>query len=335
MNDAVVAAHGEDGGFDAVIWAFERGYSGDQLIAGALDGRLEADGVITDTAGGTEPPDGSPLGLIVLPDLGPQGLGIAAVPAVYRTDLRVVATFQAERDIEEILRSLNLASGVALARIIGAALGGYSGQQILENIIFEGGRIDDRVRFGAAEGNPPFSCYFLRDSNGNIVVPAVPDIHRGACRDAATFAADKQKAERDAAADAEAEGDDSSAAGGTISNEFRASGPVPPNDEDTEITSSLLEIDFCGGGQTHGSFFIEGRDLGASAEGEPFSFTGSGTGSWDEGKSTGVVNGSYSGTWASGDWKVDILIMEREVVATDSFGQKITVPIIDEPAGRC
>ena len=48
--DAVVAAHGEEGGFDALIWALERGYSGNQLIRAALDGRIEADGAITDSS---------------------------------------------------------------------------------------------------------------------------------------------------------------------------------------------------------------------------------------------------------------------------------------------
>jgi len=320
--DAIVAAHGQDGGFNAVIWALERGYSGDQLFAGALEERLQAVGVITDAAGGTEPPDGSPLGLITLPDPDLQSMGVTAIPAAYRPNSNKAAAWQdvpIERFKDFLANSHN-----ALAVIIAASSSGYSGRQIVEAVIV-GGREDEI--FETFYGTP---CTVIRDGLGHIVVPESKTADYWGCKSRISDRAREEQADSETATEG-----DPSAAGGAVSNEIHASGQIPSHDEDTEITSSLFVIGLCDGGRVHASFSMEGRFLDVPEGDQLFSNNGSGTGSWNAGKRSGSVTGSYTGTLGSGEWSVEFIFTDDEVVATDSFGQTITIPIIDEPAALC
>ena len=80
---------------------------------------------------------------------------------------------------------------------------------------------------------------------------------------------------------------------------------------------------------------MEGRFLDVPEGDAPFSNNGSGTGSWNAAKRSGSLTGTYTGTLGSGEWSVEFTFTDDEVVATDSFGQTITIPIIDEPAALC
>ncbi|MBI3767826.1 MAG: hypothetical protein HY271_04930 [Deltaproteobacteria bacterium] len=60
---AVTGALGEDGGFDAVARALDKGYSLRQVARAGLTGRLRSSGDIVDHAGALEPPAGPALGL--------------------------------------------------------------------------------------------------------------------------------------------------------------------------------------------------------------------------------------------------------------------------------
>jgi len=165
--DAIVAVHGEEGGFDAVIWALERGYSGDQLIEGALDGRLQADGKIADSGGGTETPAGSPLGSIELPDAEIQSMGATAVPAANRIRSVTWARFR-QIPVDE-LEMLTDSFYAAINDIIAAILGGYSPEQVIELILL-GGSVR-REYLSSLGGTYADTCYVITDSTGQTVVP--------------------------------------------------------------------------------------------------------------------------------------------------------------------
>ncbi|MFQ5556828.1 MAG: hypothetical protein ACE5GB_04885 [Acidimicrobiales bacterium] len=71
VADALVAAHGDTGGFVASVSAMERGYDIDQMVAASLESRIDSDGVISAVGGGREAPEGRPLGLIEVAE--PEG----------------------------------------------------------------------------------------------------------------------------------------------------------------------------------------------------------------------------------------------------------------------
>ena len=171
--DAVVDAHGEDGGFDAVIWAFERGYLGEQLFAGALEGRLQADGVIIAATGDAEGPEGSPLGLILLPGPEFQSMEINAVPAVYRADLHMAALGRIT--IEQAREKLGTLTGLLAVFATGRA--GYSAGQVIETLIL-GGTFDElEYREETGGVGVGWTCFFVRDSTGQVVVPLALDVY--------------------------------------------------------------------------------------------------------------------------------------------------------------
>lgn len=103
---------------------------------------------------------------------------------------------------------------------------------------------------------------------------------------------------------------------------FRAQGPIPQSDPDTQIVASEILIDFCEDGSVHSAFSIETR-----SDGESFSFEGNGTGTWDDPAGTGNVTGSYTGTDVSGPWGLEITIRGTTVSALDTFGNTIAVAI--------
>lgn len=57
-----------DGAFDAVLFAFERGYAGSQYLEAIESDGLGPDGLITSEGSAVLDPDGEPLGLVTLPE---------------------------------------------------------------------------------------------------------------------------------------------------------------------------------------------------------------------------------------------------------------------------
>ena len=332
--DAIIAAHGEDGGFDAVIWAFERGYSGDQLFAGALEARLEADGVITTAGGGTETPDGAPLGLVALPGPDLESLENNAVLAVYRTGSKLTAQYG---DI-----TVDKMAAHGILTIVGAASVGYSGRQIIENII-EGGKIDeDTFQLGQTSASRE-ECFYLRDATGQIFLPEIElGIYDAGCSREISKLADKEMAEREAAAGGDLE---SGAAGGDsiyLGGNFRARGPITFIDQDITVISSEVVVDFCDNGRVFASSEAE---LVWVANGDTSSSSSHGEGIWDAAAETFSVTGTWdvSGVFDgesisySGEWNVEgtVAVSKSEVTFTDTLDQTIAVPITDEDPEGC
>ena len=234
--DAIVVAHGEDGGFDAVIWCFERGYSGDQLFAGALDGRLAADGVINAADGGTETPSGPPLGLIVLPAADVQSLGISAVPAVYRGAVNMSAMFDTMTLQEYKRKFADAELSALLLLIVGAARTGYSGRQIIELVIaggsFDGLSLDKTfTRPDGTVVEKLRTCGYLRDLTGEVVVPEfeAPLVENSSgCTSAVNDLADKEKAAGEDGTEADVQTDE----------------PFPWTFEGTARSHSSARLDF-------------------------------------------------------------------------------------------
>lgn len=68
INDVVehlTSTLGEDGGFDAVILAMDKGYSLDQILDAIMDERLDLNGDIADAAGVIEAPEEPPSSIIL------------------------------------------------------------------------------------------------------------------------------------------------------------------------------------------------------------------------------------------------------------------------------
>jgi hypothetical protein len=78
IADALVEAHGEEGGFAALVLALDRGYDNAQIEEAAREARLDTDGVITDAAGGVEAPAGTAGGVFELPEASAAGVVLAA-----------------------------------------------------------------------------------------------------------------------------------------------------------------------------------------------------------------------------------------------------------------
>jgi len=283
---AVVAAHGEDGGFDAVIWSLERGYSTEQLFAGALQGRLQADGVIIAGTGGTEGPAGSPLGLIVLPDLEPQSLGITVVPAAYRAASHLSAAFEpmTMQEYKEKFADAELTALMIL--IIGAARTGYSGQQIIE-IVIEGGRFDRldlEERTDLMDGSvseETRTCDYFRDLTGQIVLPAfeAPVVERSSgCRDAISDLVDKEKAALDVVPDAQVETPEAPGSDEPSIGSLTATGGVVYEDSSSVATNEIELTLAAGGGTVTGTMLQVYVDT-------------------DEGGGTFTVSADFEGTW--------------------------------------
>ena len=63
--DTITSSFSGDKGFDAIMLAWDKGYSLRQIVDAAMSGRLQENGAIKDSSGGTEAPVNPPTGIIV------------------------------------------------------------------------------------------------------------------------------------------------------------------------------------------------------------------------------------------------------------------------------
>jgi hypothetical protein len=68
VRKALISSHGEEGGLDALLAAFSKGYSLRQIVDGALSGRIALDGDILEAGGGTLLPVETAVGTLVEKD---------------------------------------------------------------------------------------------------------------------------------------------------------------------------------------------------------------------------------------------------------------------------
>jgi len=194
----IVADLGDDAGLDALLLAFERGYSIDQLLTIGSNGRaLDGLGMITGPAGVVDPEVGS-LGLIELPD-GPTAMGgPVGVLAVYRSSEIVageapIAGLRVDietSDIEDLrthaqalarlgdspaeVRAAIEAGAVGL--ILTWAVNGYSGEQIIEALALGG-------RHSLVPGRRGINYCILLMVGDEPIIPASRPLRRPACLD--------------------------------------------------------------------------------------------------------------------------------------------------------
>lgn len=65
VSSALASRFGSEGGFDAMISAFARGYSLQQVVDAALSGQMGSDGIVQDATGATVDPLETPVGSVV------------------------------------------------------------------------------------------------------------------------------------------------------------------------------------------------------------------------------------------------------------------------------
>jgi hypothetical protein len=198
LTTLVVGQLGADAGFDAVIYAFERGYTTGQVIEAIERAWLRPDGQVRGKDGSQGlAPSGQPLGLVRLqdssrkpgrpaalisyesPPRSPAGAAPAQEPEpipISVDSLRAVAAQQAQRLNSDGFGADRevVAGGYAVALVLQYSLLGYSPQQIVEALIL--GAIEDvnvtKTHFQTHTEER--HCIFLRDESGRVVVPAQP-----------------------------------------------------------------------------------------------------------------------------------------------------------------
>jgi hypothetical protein len=156
--EAIAVSLGEDDGFDALVLAFDRGYTLTQIVRAALTGRLLVSGEITANGGGIADPEGLPIGVFTSGGAAGWLVGEQGLPALTLDSFRALADGDAEA----------LGSG-ALVLILLLGRAGYSLDQIVEGIVDPSS--DIRVA--------PFdtSTIGIFDRDGNLVPPARPPEH--------------------------------------------------------------------------------------------------------------------------------------------------------------
>lgn len=170
---ALVDLHGDTGAFDAVAFAMERGYSGEQILVAALAGTLDEEGRIVEAE-----PAGEPAGVIEL---------AAAHPLFLELDDGTIEEIELAqgcggtgdgRVAVDWLRCRVAASGLvadpgvelgneAVFLIMWLATVGYDAAQITDALVL-GGTID-LASFEDIQGRS-HNCLHLR-SGGSVVVP--------------------------------------------------------------------------------------------------------------------------------------------------------------------
>ena len=173
--DNVVATVGEDQAIIALILALERGYSLEQLEAGAANGELNADGIIV----GSDP-DGPPLGIFEIPAASVLlqarttnplvTAGNDLIPASAGVDLfqnLVKPAFEEQQEPDDgaphVQRVLEI-----LASLIELRNSGYTVEQIVTEAVLVGS-------ISVVPGEDT-NCAGLRDSEGEIVLPQGSDL---------------------------------------------------------------------------------------------------------------------------------------------------------------
>lgn len=189
LTEKLVAALGSEEAFNGVIYAWERGYSHAQLFAAIEGRRLQADGNIQDADGDIDQPEGSRLGLVILPDTASGSasgfkllawstdppLARAAAAPIQEPNLTVeeiragaARLFGENPDPEDM--------GLALMPgLLALALAGYSPEQITEQLILGGNANFELYESVQVPGTSrsEFSCMVLRDAGGTVLAPAL------------------------------------------------------------------------------------------------------------------------------------------------------------------
>lgn len=153
LTAAVVAALGDDAGFQAIALAIDAGYALRQIARAALGERLRPAGQIVTAGGGVEAPQGTPLGLLELPDG-------SAEPARALGGRPRITPQLLEKAFEE--QGLG---GFVVALILGLLDNGYSLEQIVAEVFFFQGELILDL------DNKTIS---IRDERGNLVEPDGP-----------------------------------------------------------------------------------------------------------------------------------------------------------------
>lgn len=149
---ALEAAHGAEGGFAALMLAFERGYDGEQITGAATAGQIDGDGRIV-VDGASLAPSGARAGIVSLPEDDEEGEGASAAlsltvmvafgPArrgsqVDRADLFAELVIDAEALAQDVFgdsENFDITTAkptVASALILALAASGYSAEQITD-----------------------------------------------------------------------------------------------------------------------------------------------------------------------------------------------------------
>lgn len=208
LSAKIVRQLGAEGAFDALIYAFERGYSAAQVLAALDAGRLQQDGWVASRSGGStrEGPAGAALGRVVLP----ERARALPPPAVFITLAEPLGTLRPNLLVNEPLPIEKLREAArtwestlereAVRFILDLLTHDYSPDQIVDALIDQlfldeqRGEATVRAigrRLGSdkclEEEGREYECrcdYFLRDANGDFVVPAGTTNFNPACRQA-------------------------------------------------------------------------------------------------------------------------------------------------------
>ncbi len=163
VSDEVERTLGEEGGLDAVLLAFDSGYSLSQIVDGIMSGKLTVSGEIIDTDGSTLEPDYLPPDLII------------------RSGALVSRGKVSIWQMREAARRVKIAVGSrALTIIFSLAENGYSSKQIMEALL--DGRVTVISAIGLFSPNPlglpggsaGKSGFIIVNPDGSIITPAGP-----------------------------------------------------------------------------------------------------------------------------------------------------------------
>jgi len=185
ISESLESELGVEDGFNALIYAWERGYSHDQVFPAIEDARLQANGQIEAAGGGTEEPEGPRLGVVILPDtaaLPSVGLKLASYEAANPSRGARALLQEPNLTAERLWELAKIVFGVGnptpeelgqlvLTTIVDLGIAGYSPEQITEAIVL-GGDFGDEVFQPTNPFEIDFDCPVLRDAAGKVVVPA-------------------------------------------------------------------------------------------------------------------------------------------------------------------
>ncbi len=202
LSSLVVEQLGQDTAFDAIIFAYERGYSPGQVFQAIEDAWLRPDGRVQSADGSKGlTPAGEPLGLVMLPDTARlpaesfKLVGFESSPASAPRSAPVQEPKpspltvdhlrqEAKSWVEEYDDPTAVTGGLAETYIVWLGMVGYSAEQIVEALILGTDADSDQESRGF--------CIWLKDSSGKIIVPMDPTRAGDACRDAIVEFASKQ-----------------------------------------------------------------------------------------------------------------------------------------------
>ncbi len=177
LAESVDEQLGADNGFNAIIYAWERGYSNSQLFNAIDHTRLLGNGFLATLVSGYQVPAGPALGLVLLPEEAHHHFrSVAFISLEDSSAIRRIAAGTRAVDKVPVGQVLEAASNampdlqqkkeyIAVLFLLTQSQG-YSAAQIIEVILF--GAMVDRESYE----NLPKECeVFLRDLTGQIIEP--------------------------------------------------------------------------------------------------------------------------------------------------------------------